>query len=423
MGKAVKRLTAHFAIYRGLPKGIYVLFVAQIINAVGNLVYPFLTFFLTQRLGYSSATAGMFILFLSVAYVPGSLIGGKLADVIGRKKVLVGTLGMAALAFIPCAFLGNSPIVPWLLIVAHFFFGAAEPTQEAITADMTTGEQRQSAFSLLYLGHNIGFSVGPMIAGFLFTHALPWLFIGDAVTTFIALAFVIMLVPESKPSEEEMENHGGEDSDEKAETGGLIPVLLKRPFLLAFSFISLLLTFVYSQFTFSLPLQLKELFQEQGPMFYGTLMTVNALVVIFFTTPLISFTRKVKPVLNVAFASLLFTIGFGVLYFIHSIWLFALSTLIWTLGEILQATNTNVYIANHTPISHRGRFNSILPVIIGAGFALGPPVMGQYIEMMSVRAVWPLMAGISLFGAAALVIVYLREKQSKQNSDSSAAVV
>jgi Na+/H+ antiporter NhaC len=49
---------------------------------------------------------------------------------------------------------------------------------------------------------------------------------------------------------------------------------------------------------------------------------------------------------------------------------FLLSTVIWTLGEILQATNTNVYIANHTPISHRGRFNAILPIIIGSGGCL-----------------------------------------------------
>jgi MFS family permease len=259
MEKAAKGLIAHFSIYRGLPKGIYVLFVAQIINAVGNLIYPFLTFFLTQRLGYGSATAGMFILFLSVAYVPGSLIGGKLADVIGRKKVLVGTQGMAALAFVLCAFLGNSPIVPWLLIVSHFFFGAANPTHEAITADMTSGEQRQSAFSLLY--------------------------------------------------------------------------------------------------------------------------------------------------------------------FIHSLWLFVLSTVVWTLGEILQATNTNVYIANHTPISHRGRFNSILPIIIGTGFALGPPVMGQYVEAVSVRAVWPLAAGISLFGAAALVLLYMKEKQHRRVEDGQAPLL
>lgn len=413
----IKKIFSHLSMYRGLPKGIYALFAAEIVNSIGNLVYPFLTFFLTQRLGYSSAKAGMYILFLMIAYVPGSLIGGKLADHIGRKKVLIGTQGMAAVAFIPCAFLGNSPLVPWLLILSHFFSGAANPTHEAITADMTRGEQRQAAFSLLYLGHNIGFSVGPMIAGFLFTHALPWLFLGDAITTFIALLFVFILVPESKPSDEEMERHGGEDSDEKAEVGGLVPVLLRRPFLLGFAFISLILTFVYSQFTFSLPLQMNDLFLERGPMLYGTLMTVNALVVIFCTTPLISMTGKIKPVLNVAVSAGLFTLGFGLLYFIHSVWLFIISTIIWTLGEILQATNTNVYIANHTPISHRGRFNSILPIIIGTGFAIGPPLMGQYIEMTAIRAVWPLTAGISLFGAMALVFLYLIERRYRRGRE------
>jgi MFS family permease len=402
-------LTSSFAIYRGLPRAIYALFLAQIVNAVGNLVYPFLTFFLTQRLEYDSATAGMFIFIASTAYVPGSLIGGKLADAAGRKKVLLIAQGLAGVMFIPCAFLSASPIVPWFIIAANFFGGAANPTHEAITTDITTEEQRKPAFSLLYLGHNIGFAVGPMIAGFLFTHSLPLLFLGDAATTFIALVFVAVLVPESKPSEEIMESHGGPDSNERAEIGGLLPVLFRRPYLLAFSFISLLLTFVYSQFTFSLPLQLEELHPSRGPIFYGTLMTVNALTVIFLTAPMIAVTRSIKPVLTVALSALLFAFGFGMIFFIKALPLFLVSTVIWTVGEILQATNTNVYIAGHTPISHRGRFNSILPIIIGAGFAVGPPVMGTYIETAGIAAVWPLMGGISLFAAAALSLLYMVE--------------
>jgi len=412
MNNPITQFTSSFSMYRGLPKAIYALFLAQIVNAMGNLVFPFLTFFLTQRLGYSSGTAGMFILVSSVAYVPGSLLGGKCADVFGRKKVLLITQGMAAVMLIPCAFLGVSPVVPWLIIGAHFFFGAANPTHEAITTDITTGEQRQAAFSLIYLGHNIGFSVGPMIAGFLFTHALSWLFIGDAITTFIALVFVALMVPESKPTEEEMEKHGETAVHEKAETAGLLKALLKRPFLLAFCFISLLLTFVYSQFTFSLPLHLEALFPKQGPVFYGMLMTTNALVVIFFTTPTIAGTRKIKPVLTVSLASILFAVGFGMIYFLDHFSLFFISTIIWTLGEILQATNVNVYIANHTPISHRGRFNSILPIIVGSGFAIGPPVMGRYIEIAGVHAIWPLTGLLSLVCAGALGGLYLLENRA-----------
>lgn len=414
MRKSLSRFGKPFSLYRGLPKAIYALFFAQIVNAVGNLVYPFLTFFLTQRLGFDSGAAGAFIFVASTAFVPGSLIGGKLADTLGRKVVLITAQGLAAVFLIPCAFLGVSPVIPWLIIGSNFFGGAANPCHEAITTDLTRGDQRQAAFSLLYLGHNIGFAVGPLIAGFLFVHALPWLFLGDVITTFIALGFVAVLVPETKPTEEEVEEHGDLSANERAEKGGLIPVLLKRPFLLAFSFLSLLLTFVYSQYTFSLPLQMEFLFPQSGPVFYGTLMTVNALVVIFLTTPAIAITKSIRPLIVVAISSILFAVGFGMIFLIRSLGFFILSTIIWTIGEILQATNTNVYIANHTPISHRGRFNSVLPIIIGTGFAMGPPIMGQYIEVFGVTAVWVLTFFISLFGAAALLFLYWFERRSER---------
>ena len=411
-------LTKSFSLYRGLPRAVYALFFAQVVNSIGHLVYPFLTFFLTQRLGYDSGAAGAFIFVASTAFVPGSLIGGKLADTLGRKMVLITAQGLAAAMLIPCAFLGTSPIIPWLLIGSNLFGGAADPCHESITTDITRSGQRQAAFSLLYLGHNIGFAVGPLIAGFLFVHSLRWLFLGDVITTFIALVFVALLVPETKPTEEEIEAHGEHSENERAETGGLLKALLKRPFLMAFSFLSLVLTFVYSQYTFSLPLQMEFLYPQSGPVYYGTLMTINALVVIFLTTPAIALTKKIRPLIVVGISAVLFAAGFGMIFLISSIPLFVLSTIVWTVGEILQVTNTNVYIANHTPISHRGRFNSVLPIIIGTGFALGPPVMGQYIETYGVTAVWVLTFYISLAGAAGLFILYFLERRSKMKKGS-----
>jgi MFS family permease len=140
-------------------------------------------------------------------------------------------------------------------------------------------------------------------------------------------------------------------------------------------------------------------------------MTVNALVVIFLTTIMLSLTRKIASLLTIVIAAGLFAVGFGMIALIEVLPLFILSTVIWTTGEILQATNTNVYIANHTPISHRGRFNAILPIIMGAGFALGPMVMGWFIEENGVTAVWPLMFLLSLIAGTALLILYLVEKR------------
>ena len=60
------------------------------------------------------------------------------------------------------------------------------------------------------------------------------------------------------------------------------------------------------------------------------------------------------------------------LFLAKTFMVFVISTIVWTIGEILSAINSGVYIANHTPMSHRGRFNAVIPLITGTGFALVP---------------------------------------------------
>jgi MFS family permease len=406
----MKKLFAFLSMYRGLPRSIYVLFFARIVNAVGSFVYPFLTMFLTQKLNLSAGEAGMYILFSGISFIPGSFLGGKLADVIGRKRVMVLGQFLSGLFFIPCAFLGTSILIPWLIIFADFFIGMTHPANQAMATDLSTPETRKATFSLLYLGHNIGFAVGPLIAGFLFNRYVSLIFLGDAATTFISVLLVLLLVTESKPSEERIQEGFADTGTEKAEQGSLLKALWTRPVLVVFVLIVMVLNFVYAQMTFSLPLQLMELFNDRGPALYGSIMTFNALVVIIFTTVMISLLKKVKPVLNVMIAGILYACGFGMIYYLDTIFLFFLSTFIWTIGEIIGAINSEVYIANHTPISHRGRFNSVLPVLTSVGFVTGPAVMGAFIEQYSVRAVWSFSFFLALAGAAALIILYLYER-------------
>nr|MQY77424.1 MFS transporter [Spirochaeta sp.] len=307
--------------------------------------------------------------------------------------------------------LGESIIIVWLLILSSFFFGGVMPASSAILIDLTDTEKRKAAFSLLYLGHNIGFAIGPVIAGFLFNNFIEWIFLGDALTTGISLLLVFFFVNESLPAKERIVER---DGPERAEKGSLLRVLWQRPFLLAFMLITIILTFIYSQYTFSLPLQLLEIIKEAGPGNYGLLMSVNAIIVISLTTLVIHLTNRMKPVLTVALASLLFAVGFGVIFFIRSMPMFFISTVIWTVGEILEATNSGVYIANHSPISHRGRFNSIMPIIHASGFAMSPLLIGVLIEKSSLRSVWPLLFLLGIIAAAALFLLYRIERKAKK---------
>jgi MFS family permease len=327
---------------------------------------------------------------------------------------------MAAVVLVPCAFLGISRIIPWLLIGSSFLQGAAEPVNDAMITDLTVPEKRKGAFSLLYMSHNIGFALGPMIAGLLFNRYLIWIFLGDAITTGVAVILIALFIRESAPSEQQIAESFAEDrSGERAERGGLIKVLLKRPFLLAFMFIHMILSFVYSQTTFGLPLQLSAVFAAEGPTWYGTIMSFNALVVILLTTFVIHSTERIKPALTVAIASLFFAAGFGMIGFLRSLPLLLLSTLIWTIGEILEATNTSVYVANHAPITHRGRINAVAPIIMWSGFGLGPPLSAQFIERFSLDSIWPLCLALSLLAAALLFGLHLLERRASRRNDKT----
>ena len=399
------RAAAMFAIYRGLPAPVYALFLATVINGVGIFVFPFLALFLTERLGWSAARAGNFMFISTLAYVPGALVGGRLADLLGRKRVMLVSQALSGLMYVPCGFLGASEAVPWFVLASLFFDGITDPARTAMQTDLTTPQNRQAAFSLLYLGHNLGFACGPLIAGFLFRSAFEWLFWGNALAIVGSLVVVTSLVPETKPTEAEIEASLGSGTSEAAHRGGLLSALASRPFLLAFTCLTTVYGFVYAQHRFALPLQAKAWFGDSGPALYGGLMTLNAVMVIIFATPVVALTKRCSPVFAVACAGLLFAAGFGMIGWARTPFLLYASTALWTLGEIVNATSEGAYVANHTPMSHRGRFQSVLPIIGGAGFAISSSVVGRIVERRGLSPVWPLLAAAA--AAAALGIAAL----------------
>lgn len=415
-----KKATGFFGVYKGLPGPLYTLFIATIVNSVGIFVFPFLTLYLTGRLGMSQGDAGNFMFIISLVYIPGNFIGGKLADRLGRKRLMVVTQILSAALYIPCGFPAFSRYVPWLILASVFFDGITDPARTAMMTDLTTPENRRTAFSLTYLGHNLGFAVGSLIAGFLFEKASSWLFWGNALAVFASTIIVAIKVPETKPSQQQIDATIGSGSTEEAHQGTLVQALMSRPFLIIFTTLTTWYGFVYAQHRFALPLQAKETFGIPGPAIFGSLMTLNAALVIFLSTPIMAITRKWKPINAVALAGIFYAVGFGMIGAADNIWLMYLSTIIWTLGEIVNATNEGSYVANHTPISHRGRFQAILPIISGLGWTISAPVIGQLIEAKSLGAVWPLLGLIA--GVSALLLWILGKIEDRTLSKKQQAV-
>ncbi|MDX1343214.1 MAG: MFS transporter [Reinekea sp.] len=403
-----------FTQYRGLPRDLYILATARAIASAGAFIMPMLTLILTQKMGLTAAQAGILVSTASFSYVPGSLLGGKLADTFGRKKIILFAEVVSAVSWIICGFFPESTQIIPFIIVAYLCMGAIDPTSSALITDLTPPEQRKTAFSLSYLGHNMGIAVGPLIAGFLFLNHAQWMFWGDGLTTLVAAVLILLFVSESKPDANAQAHNDKEASVE----GSVWPVLLARPYLIWFTLANFLLTFCYAQLFFSLPLQLEHLFGDFGARNFGWVMTVNAVTVLLLTPFVIALTKQIHAIFNVAMAGALFVIGFGAIYWATNMWVFLGTTVIWTLGEILSSTNANAYIASHSPQSHRARINSILPLIFGMGFGIAPVVMGHVVEARGVNDVWLLVMMMS--GTGALLMTWLGISEIRREREVAA---
>lgn len=373
--------------YKGMPKEIYIIFISRIVNAVGCFVMPLMTIIMTDRIGLSNEDAGFFLSLNSMVYPVASIIGGKLADTYGRKKLIIifGTLG--ALLYAYCGFIEPSMHLIYVILAASTIMYVAGPAHDSLIADLTTPENRARAYSLSYLGWNIGFAVGPIFGGFLYRRYLPIVFIGDAITALMAIGLIYFFVNET------IDRTKNEITDEnrkleRREEGSIISVLLKRPILVYFSIIALGYEFSYSQWNFLMPLHSIKNFGEMGAQYFGWLASFNGLVVILFTPVMTKLTRKIKSIRNMVHGILLYAAGFGMLGLISRLPFFFVSCFTFTLGEVLLTISVMPFIINHTPSSHRGRMSAVLTTITGTGYAVGPMVMGKILNFTSIEDAW-----------------------------------
>ncbi|PKM51445.1 MAG: MFS transporter [Firmicutes bacterium HGW-Firmicutes-7] len=396
-----------FKNYSGLPKSVYVLFVAQVINRFGDFVMPFLTLFLTTHLGFSNKSAGAAVMVTVLASIPGAFTGGKIADHFGRKKAYMIFQGTAGVAIFLCTFTRNPWIIISLIAISSFFNGGVRPIITAIMTDVLKPEERKLGFSLTYLGINIGVALGPLLAGFLFNHYLFMIFIGDAITTALAVSLVGLHIKETLPSRLEdspvIEKIVGNTALENAETGSIFSVLGRRPQVLLFLVFNIFYSATYAQHSFSMPIMINHVFGDRGPTYFGTLMSVNAITVLAFTMILAHFTHKWRPLSGIVIGGIAYIVGFGMISFSRVLPLFWISTFIWTLGEILVVTNFGVYISNNTPQNFRARISAVTSLSWAFGSIFGTYFIGMYMDATSVEAVWPFVSLIVMVGTLGMI--------------------
>lgn len=393
--------------YSGLPKELYFIFAAKVINCMGSFILPLLTLILSQKLGMSKAETGNFSALLLLTQVPSLIIGGKLTDAIGRKKIIITCEVLGSFFYFLCGFSKDNISMALFIVIAENLYTAAAPAFDSMVADITTPENRKASFSLLYLGVNIGMTISPLLGGLLFKDHLPLLFLLDAATTLASVVLLAVFVKETKNRQSEPDL-----TDQPEENIPVYRVLKAVPLLLIFFALIFIYDFAYSQWGFMLPLQFGDLYGLDGAHFFSILAALNSLIVITCTPLLTHLTQRFRPLSVIAGGGILYVVAYSVFSFANSFPLFLAAVALFTFGEIVVAINIGAFIADHSPNAHRGRINSVLMFTRGSAFALGPFIMGHVISKTSYCVTWSVMVALMLFGTMGMLLLGRKDQKT-----------
>ncbi len=388
-------------IYRGLEKPIYVLTLARIINAVGGVVMNMLSTILAITYSYEEGEISKLLTILSIITLPSIFIGSKLADILNRKKMIVFSYLTIATIYITASFLELGVTQIALMFAAQVLFILTSPTSNALISDFAKSEDRARAYSLLYLGINLGYALAPTIGAYLVVRSLDYMLYVNASTLTISAIVIATFIP-SKPKQ--LEEHRSNVFSDENKKVSLFTVLRETPAILVFTTAYLLLAICHAQFNFGLPMQLINMFgDEVGAKNFGYIATMNCIICVAATPYITTISYRLGKVNVFASAGVTFALSFVIFAFAPNFTAFAIANLVYTLGEVAMASNGNAIMSTLAPETHRGRVMGLSTISSEVGRMLGFSIMGTLVTYFDYTIGWlvlmlaPLTAGILVF--------------------------
>lgn len=380
---------------RSMPPAAWVLFGGSFVNRFGSFVLVFLVIWLTEE-GYSPAQAGGAVSAYGVGALGASLLGGYLADRIGRRNAIALSMFSAAATMLALSQADTLGLVLGLSALAGLTSELYRPASAALLADLIPSERRVTAYALYRLAINLGFAAGPAVAGLLAERSFFLVFLGEAITSALFGIAALLFLPEG------VRSHRHEEAP-----GELVRAIRADRRFQLFLLASLLSAFVYFQQMGALPLHIV----DQGLSFatYGALISLNGLVVVLLELPLSVVTQRYPRQPVIAFGTALVGLGFALTAWATDVPLLAVTVVIWTIGEIVSAPVSQAYVADLAPPHLRGRYQGAWGLEFGLALVLAP-VLGTALFAFDPTVLW-LSCGV-LGGIAALLVLGVRPRRA-----------
>jgi MFS family permease len=369
----------------GLPAAFWTLWAGMLVNRLASFVATFLGLYLVREQGLTASGAGRVVALWGAGQLLAGPLGGALADRFGRRATMMFGLSAGGACVAAIGIVESPEALAPLTFFASLCGETYRPAANAVVADVVAPLDRPRAYGLIYWAVNLAWTVSLSLAGLVAERSIRWLFLADALTSFLFAAIVAARVPETRPAL----------ADSAPVLAGMARVL-RDQVLLTFLGLHFLALLVFVQFQLAAPLDYAA--HGVGPAGFSLLMAMNGLGVVVLQPLLGSRVAQSDGARMLSLSALLIGIGMGFNAFQGSVSAYVVGNVTWTVGEVLGFPVANALVASLAPPELRGRYQGAFSMALGLAFTAAPALGGAVLEGLGGRALW-----LGCLGLGALV--------------------
>lgn len=378
--------------FGGLSRSIWLLALAQFINRSGSMVVFFMAVYLKDELMLDLAQVGTIMACYGVGALLGVYTGGRFTDMVGHHPVMVASLlGGFILFIVASQTTGFVPLCIVMFLLSAFGDGFRPAGMVAISHYSTPDNYTRSV-SLYRLAINLGFSIGPAIGGLLAAINYKLLFWVDGATCLMAAVFVYFYLGRDTMLK-------SEDADDTATTSEVNETLRSpwrdKAYLLFLPLVTIYAMAFFQLFsTMSIYYKNHEGFSE-GQI--GAILALNGLLVAAVELVLVyKIERKGSLYQWIILGSLLLTVSYGLILFLHGFLWFLFIIILVSFSEMLVMPFTNTFMNNRSGKANRGQYASLYVMAWSASHIFTPLLATNVMNEWGYNALWWIMIGFTL---------------------------
>lgn len=377
-------MTAFFRLYidayRGLSTAAWMLSLVMLINRIGSMTLPFLGIYMTNALDFNLKEVGIILACFGCGAVTGSWLGGWLTDKYGNFIVQVLALLLSAPLFLILPLFTTVTSLGMAIYILSTVSESFRPANSVSVARYAKRENITRAFSLNRTAINLGFSIGPAVAGLLATISYNWIFYGNAIGTVLA-AVVFILYFRNK-----------EGNTPRQTSDADIPGTDRSPYtdwpFVFFAFLNCLYAICFFQILNTIPL----FFQQDHALSekqIGMLLGFSGFVVVIFEMILVQISEKrLTYAFSIALGIGLCAMSFGLLAAANSLVTLYLAIFLLSVSEILALPFMASVAVKRASFKSQGAYMGLSSLAFSAAHIFSPVVGTHIAETAGFDALW-----------------------------------